>query len=1019
MKKKSASQSAFFNLRVLIGLFVFLAGVFLALLGFGAFSNAFAQGKGTKNNFSTTNQAAPGTQTPDVVQMVGPVRLDQDLRTLPYIPQEGETERAPLTRYPRGTGQAGDYETSGLAYVQGLLKNIWRPVPTMPGPLLTFEGGAAAQFCGCAPPDSDGDVGPNHYVEAINVAFAVYDKNGTLLAGPTTYNSLFAPLPDTNPCGNSQNSGDPFVFYDHIADRWVITDFAFPSFPGSSFWECIAVSQTSSPVVGGWFLYALQIDPANPTQLGDYPKFALWNNPQPGGAYHFTVNLFNPSFVGVRAFALDRAAMLAGQPNPTAIAFTILPAGLGDSYSMVPATFRTGTAPPAGRDEFLLDVDSPFNENTTLTTVKGWLFHVDFANPANSTLGLTGNHNPNQLITVNGFVEAWTNAAGFSIVPQQGTSDKIQTLGDKIMTPVVYQNRAGTESLWADQTNILNFPNGPTIIRWYQFNVTGGGFPPTAAQQQDWSNGNDGVWRFMPSIAVDNAGNTAIGYSTSSSTMFPGIRYAGRLATDPLNNLAQGEATMFNGTGSQLDTVNRWGDYSMTTIDPADGMSFWHVNEYYANTSSFNWHTRIGKFNFVAGGTPTPTPTASPTPTATPPCSWSAGPDLPSVGVRLAGVFFPANGKFYGMGGRSSDLAGSEFAHPFEYDPGTNTWTTKSATYPDTHTNNMACGVLTDAGTPYIYCVGGSQVTVVGTFDRVVRYNPVTDVISPVAAPWPGGLGMVLPGGFTVFNNKLFILGGFDTITGGGQGTNQIWEFTPPTTWVQKAAVLPVPLGYIPTTTIGSLIYTGGGSDITAGILTDTTNSFKYDPVADSISSIASIPRATGETRALNFNGQMLVLGGGRTPPNPSNEVDVYTPGSNSWAVNTPVPAFVNARRNFPTDTDGTNRIWLAGGYAPTAPTASMEIFACASPTPTPTPGEIKLRAGARIANGTKLVRLHWIGATSPTVDIYRNDALRATVNNDGDHTDVLTERGIYTYKVCEAGTTNCSNEVEVRFRGP
>jgi len=321
------------------------------------------------------------------------------------------------------------------------------------------------------------------------------------------------------------------------------------------------------------------------------------------------------------------------------------------------------------------------------------------------------------------------------------------------------------------------------------------------------------------------------------------------------------------------------------------------------------------------------------------PSGWSAGPDLPSVGTRIVGVYFPANGKFYGMGGRASDAAGSEFTHPFEYDPGTNSWTTKSATYPDTHTNNMACGVLADAGTPYIYCVGGSQVTVTGTFDRVFRYDPVTDVISAVAAPWPGGLGMVLPGGFTVFNNKLYILGGFDTITGGGQGTNQIWEFTPPTTWVQKAAVLPVPLGYLPTTTIGSLIYTGGGSDITAGLLTDTTNSFVYDPAADSISTIAPIPRATGETRALNFNGLMLVMGGGRTAPNPSNEVDIYDPGTNSWTTGTPVPAFATARRNFPTDTDGTTRIWLAGGYDSTGvPVASMEIFCAAAPTPSPTP---------------------------------------------------------------------------------
>src|SRR6266404_1620102 len=328
MKKKSASQLAFFNLRVLIGLFVFLTGVFLALFGMGAFSSAFAQGKGTKNNLSTANQASPGTQAPNVVQMVGPVRLDQDLRRLPYVPPKPEFEERVLTRYPHGTGRTGatgapaGYGTSGPAYVQQLLKNLWQPAPTMPPPLLTFEGGAAAQFCACAPPDSDGDVGPNHYVEAINVAFKVFDKNGNTLAGPITYNSLFAPLTGT-PC-SSQNDGDPFALYDPVADRWVISDFAFPSFPGSSFYQCIAVSQTSDPVSGGWFLYALQVDPGNPTFLGDYPKFAYSNNPQPGGTYFLTMNEFaSPtSFNGVRAYALDRASMLTGGPA-NAIGFSI------------------------------------------------------------------------------------------------------------------------------------------------------------------------------------------------------------------------------------------------------------------------------------------------------------------------------------------------------------------------------------------------------------------------------------------------------------------------------------------------------------------------------------------------------------------------------------------------------------------------------------------------------------------------------------------------------------------------
>jgi len=604
MKKKSTSQSAFFNLRVLIAAVFCLIGVFVALLATGAFSSAFAQARGAKNNRSAT-QASPGTQRPDVVQMVGPVALNMDLRKLPYVAPKEEFEERVLTRYPHGTAQAGapaGYGISGLAKVQQLVKNLWRPAPTMPGPLLTFEGLGAAQACACAPPDSDGDVGPNHYVEAVNVAFAIYNKNGTLLSGPTTYNSLFAPLTGT-PC-SGQNDGDPYALYDPVADRWVISDFAFPSFPGTSFYQCIAVSQTSDPVSGGWFLYALQVDPANPTFLGDYPKFGFWNNPQPGGAYFLTMNLFSSptTFNGVRAYALDRASMLTGGPAH-AIGFTIPIAGLGDSYSLVASTFRTGTAPPAGEDEFLLAIDSPATGGVTLTQVKGWRFHVDFAIPGNSTLGVGANHAPNALITVSGFVDAFTSTAGFTIVPQLGTTQKIDTLGDKIMTPVVYQNRAGTESLWASGTVCTDVAcTGPTGVRWYQFNVTGGTFPATPVQQQTWTNGNDGLYRFMSSIAVDNAGNTAIGYSTSSSTAFPGIRYAGRLVSDPLNDLGQGENTLFSGTGSETDTSGRWGDYSMTTVDPADGMTFWHVNEYEAVTGSFNWHTRIGKFNFTGVG---------------------------------------------------------------------------------------------------------------------------------------------------------------------------------------------------------------------------------------------------------------------------------------------------------------------------------------------------------------------------------------------------------------------------------
>ena len=320
------------------------------------------------------------------------------------------------------------------------------------------------------------------------------------------------------------------------------------------------------------------------------------------------------------------------------------------------------------------------------------------------------------------------------------------------------------------------------------------------------------------------------------------------------------------------------------------------------------------------------------------PSGWSAGPDLSSPGTRFAGVYFQPNGKFYAMGGRSADASGAEFVHPFEYDPVANSWTTKSASYPDTKVNNMVCGVLADAGTPYIYCVGGTQYdpTTLFVTGRVFRYDPIADVITTVTgADWPPGVDS-LPGGFSIFSNKLYTLGTFQNPgQPTGTSTNQIWQFTPdPAGWVQKTSVLPVPLAYVPATTIGSLIYTGGGASITAGVLTDEQNSFVYNPVADSISTIANIPRATSNTRGLNFNDQMYVMGGAFTTI--SNEVDIYDPVSNSWSLGQP---FVTARRNFATDTDGTSRIWLVGGYDSTLTIlSSMEKFCFAAPTPTPTP---------------------------------------------------------------------------------
>jgi subtilisin family serine protease len=382
----------------------------------------------------------------------------------------------------------------------------------------------------------------------------------------------------------------------------------------------------------------------------------------------------------------------------------------------------------------------------------------------------------------------------------------------------------------------------------------------------------------------------------------------------------------------------------------------------------------LAAVNSVPQGSPTPTATASPTstptatatptstatatataistasptvtPSGTPPCNigWSAGSALPSVGVRSVGVFYrgPSSTKFYAMGGRSADTAGSDFTHPFEYTPFTNTWVTKAATYPDNQVNNMACGVLTVSGTGYIYCVGGSAAGATTATGRVFFYNPLTDVITTLTGPddWPGAQGTILPGGFAVgCNNKLYILGGFNINVA---STNQIWEFDPTapigSKWVQRVNT-PVGIMYAPATCINGIIYVGGGSDYQGGTVVDTTNSFSFNPATNTTGSIAPIPRATGETRGLRFRDKMLVMGGGRVAPNPSSEVDAYDPISNTWSVNAPIPAFLTARRNFATDTDGFQQIWLAGGYAPTSPTDSTEVFCSGlGPTATPTP---------------------------------------------------------------------------------
>lgn len=531
---------------------------------------------------------------PDVIPMVGPVSMDTDLRALPTGPAS-PIQPLRLTRHGPPLNPASS--DPGIAPPV-----ISRSSATLPTPSVSFDGiSSAASGCGCLPPDTNGDVGPSNYVQSVNTSLQIWNKSGTSLSGPTTLNSFFSALGPTTPCGANQNQGDPLVFYDQVSGRWVVTDFAFAAFPGSRFDECVAVSKTADPVAGGWWLYAFQVDPSNPAFLGDYPKFGVW-----GDGFYLSVNLFsnNTTFNGVRVYALDRSAMINGSAT-SAVAFTVAPPTLGDTYSLVPATFRFG-APPAGRPEYFLAVNSSPAAGSVENQVFAWRFHADFSTPANSTFGVGALHARDGTITVNNFVEAFQ-SSGTNIVPQLGTSALLDTLGDKLMYPLVYQNLGGAESLYVSQTvNNNQGGTGPTGIRWYQFDVTGSTIPAGAVQQQTFTNASDGLWRFMPSLAVDGRGDLTIGYSTSSATTNPAIKYAARLVGDPVNTLGQGEALLIQGAGHQTSSSGRWGDYSATAVDPSNSCTIWHTNEYYAVTSSASWATRIGAFVM-----PSCTPTAA------------------------------------------------------------------------------------------------------------------------------------------------------------------------------------------------------------------------------------------------------------------------------------------------------------------------------------------------------------------------------------------------------------------------
>jgi hypothetical protein len=421
-------------------------------------------------------------------------------------------------------------------------------------------------------PDTNAAVGPTQIVQWVNESFVVLNKsNGSVLYGPANGNTLWQAL--GGPCAN--DNLDPIAQFDKLANRWVML---MPIFGPPSALLCVAVSTTSDATNGGWNLYAFPI-PGN--QMPDYPKLTVWPD-----AYYVTYNQGrNLVFIGAAACALDRNSMLTGG-TAAMQCFTNIATSYG---SLLSGDLDGTTPPPAGAPNYFLNFDA--NDQS----LDLWQFHVDWTTPSASTF--TGPTN----IPVAAFTEACgetileLNYTTGACVPQKGTTEMLDSYGDRVMYRLAYRNFGSSQALLVNHTVTIGTSSSQTGIRWYELQNTGTGF----GLYQQGTYAPDSNYRWMGSIAMDKLGDIGLGYSVSSSTMSPSIRYTGRVPSDPLGTMeteldvlaAAGAAN-----GSQTNTFH-WGDYSSMVIDPTDDCTFWYTTEY-QSTLGNRWATRIASFSF-------------------------------------------------------------------------------------------------------------------------------------------------------------------------------------------------------------------------------------------------------------------------------------------------------------------------------------------------------------------------------------------------------------------------------------
>jgi hypothetical protein len=453
------------------------------------------------------------------------------------------------------------------------------------------------------PPDPVGDVGPNHYVEMVNLAYAVYDKSGNLLVGPLDTGTLWAGFPIED-C--TDPSGDPIVLYDQLEDRWILSQFTTRGLSEQvPNYNCVAISVTGDPT-GAYYRYAFITQPDEVDGgyfFPDYPKYGVWTN-----SYILTTRDFGwLNRYGISVYALEKNKMLAGNPKARAVQFfldsDVVPLNLiGDG--LLPADID-GTRRPL--DHVAAPIVGTQDDNAFygagFDAVNIWDLSIKWNATPNASLTLATQ------LPVASFDSIFPCApTSRDCLPQPGIANPNQYLDilsyrQRPTHRLAYRNFGTYEALVTNQS--VEATPGMAGVRWYEirrnYTVPSKKTWQYTVYQQGTYAPADGVHRWMGSAAMDRQGNIALGYSVVNGVdVFPGIRAAGRLAGDPLGEMTLPELTLINGTGVQRTTNSRWGDYTSLNVDPTDDCTFWYVNEYYTLegqlSSPAGWQTRIASF---------------------------------------------------------------------------------------------------------------------------------------------------------------------------------------------------------------------------------------------------------------------------------------------------------------------------------------------------------------------------------------------------------------------------------------